>query len=346
MVSSADYVITRGGLLIEPDPNDPREAEGILNPAVAGSYLLYRAVGRGNFSRLMAAKLSKRSNGQGVKVLAKKMNRVVLEPQVAYELTKKKRGGIEDPRVTQLPDGMFVMFYTGYGRAIGFQRQTPVVAVATSENGLTWQRQGRMVFAKHTHGGQLIDFNQIANKDTVLFAEKINSRYALLHRPMFGRLLANQLGLPWRAIWYAEADSLLGPWDNHRLLLGPKYEWENGGVGAGVPPIHLRDAWVHIYHGFTQGRHRRYNVGVFVTPHDDPTIVAYRSERALLEPSELEEMEGTVPRVVFPTAVWQEDEKQNDLAIFWGAADTRIMWGILSLPSEVLDPLADSQHNS
>lgn len=112
------------------------------------------------------------------------------------------------------------------------------------------------------------------------------------------------------------------------------YDWENGGVGAGVPPIHLKDAWVHIYHGFTKkkGRvgHRRYSAGVFITPHNEPQRVIYRSKCAILEPL----LSGRQARRAIP---W---------LFFGGAADTRIMWGILHLPSEVLAVSADAQHTA
>lgn len=347
-MNQAQVYVERGGVLLRPDLQDSREIEGILNPATAGDYLLYRAVGRGNYSRLMAAKLETAAAKEDKTVTAHKLNKVVMEPSTVYELAREGHGGIEDPRVTELPDGSFVMFYTGYGRGAGFKKQTPVVAAAISDDSLIWRRQGRIIFAKYSHHGRVIDFNLIPNKDTVLFPEKINGRYALLHRPMFTRKQEAVYGVPWRGIWYAEADTLAGPWENNTLILKPMYDWENGGVGAGVPPIHLKDVWVHIYHGFTKGRvgHRRYSAGVFITPHNEPQRVIYRSDCAILEPLLAEETAGTVPGVVFPTAVWQTGVARNTLAIFWGAADTRIMWGTLHLPSEVLAVSADVHYTA
>ena len=347
-MNQAQVYIERGGTLLRPDPQNPREIEGILNPATAGDYLLYRAVGQGNYSRLMAAKLETTTAKEDKTIKAHKLNKVVMEPEMAYELARKGHGGIEDPRVTKLPDGSFVMFYTGYGQDVGFKKQTPVVAVATSDDSLTWQRQGRIIFAKYDQNGQSIDLNLIPNKDTVLFPEKINGRYTLLHRPMFTHKQAVAYDVPWRGIWYAEADALTGPWENNTPILKSMYNWENGGVGAGVPPIHLKDVWVHIYHGFTKGRikHRRYSAGVFITPHNEPQHVIYRSNCAILKPLLAEEQTGTVPNVVFPSAVWQTGAARNALAIFWGAADTRIMWGTLYLPSEVLAVSADAHHTA
>jgi len=347
-MDTARLKIERVRVLLEPDTSDERESEGILNPAVAGSYLLYRAVGPGNYSRVMVAKLVTEETAAGKQVLAKRLGKVALEPEELYEKVDDLHGGIEDPRVTELVDGTYVMFYTGYGRPEGFSEQAPIVAVATSRDGLNWHRRGRITYSPHDHNGNEIDFNIIPNKDVVLFSEKVNDRYALLHRPMFSKEQAAKFQLPWRAIWYAESDSLTGPWGNHKIVLAPKYDWEHEGVGAGVPPIHLNDIWLHVYHGFAYPKdmkpHRRYSAGVFMTAHNDPSQVVFRTVHSLLTPSISAELQGTVPNVVFPTAVWQQNTEPNNLALFWGAADSRIMWGTLHLPDELHRPFANITH--
>ena len=334
--------IQRGGILLSPDPKDERETEGILNPAVAGPYLLYRAVGPRNYSRIMVAKLEYSRIGEDeVTIKASKLNQVAIEPEENYEISAPGHGGTEDPRITQMPNGQYIMTYTGFGQPDGFSKQTTVVALATSKDGLTWHKEGRLSYTPYNNGEMTVDFNYIPNKDTVIFGEKINGRYAMLHRPMFTQEQAHQYHLPWRAIWYAESDTLQGPWDNHQLILQPHFSWEEGGIGAGVPPIRLHDAWIHVYHGFTNYDARvEYRAGVFITPHDEPTKILYRSQCAMLEPEHIVEREGTVPDVVFPTAVWRFPDDQDSLAIFWGGGDSHILWGQLHLPS----PLVSTKH--
>ncbi len=332
--------VDRVRVLLGPDAANEYEKGGILNPAVAGNYLLYRAVGDGNYSRILAARLRSKVRRGRTFLSAEKMNKVVLEPEKDYEVIDSRHGGVEDPRVTRFEDRTFIMLYTGFGRPKGFSRQVPVIAVATSRDGLNWEKLGRIKFEPFEHRGERLDFNAWPNKDAVLFSEKINSRYVILHRPMFSREEARRRRLPWRAIWYAEADEVIGPWRNNKLLLAPCYAWENGGVGAGVPPIHLGDRWVHIYHGFTLSTetdpHRKYKAGFFVTPHDKFDQVILRSREALFKPNIPEEKMGVVPHVVFPTAVWQHNLDPRTLALFWGAADTCIVWGTLRLPGAVL----------
>ncbi len=86
---------------MEPDPDNPHEAEGVLNPAsVRGPdgelYLFPRLVARGNYSRIGIARVlfDAARNPVGVERLG-----VALEPEASYEL-RTDGGGCEDPRVT------------------------------------------------------------------------------------------------------------------------------------------------------------------------------------------------------------------------------------------------------
>src|SRR2546430_7867781 len=77
----------RLGIVMEPDPRDPREAGGVLNPAATRGpdgqlYLLPRLVAAGNYSRISLARVVfQRGDPVGVERLG-----VVLEPQAPYEL--------------------------------------------------------------------------------------------------------------------------------------------------------------------------------------------------------------------------------------------------------------------
>src|SRR3954462_12673872 len=105
----------RLGIVMEPGPAAPREAGGVLNPAVTRGpdgqlYLLPRLVAAGNYSRIGLARvcLDGRGNPRGVERLG-----VVLEPAAPYERNGQTGGGVEDPRVTFLAAfGLYVMTYT------------------------------------------------------------------------------------------------------------------------------------------------------------------------------------------------------------------------------------------
>src|ERR687883_46978 len=100
------FTIERLGVVMAPEPGNPLEVEGVLNPAgVAGPdghyYLFPRLVAAGNYSRVGVARVCRDGGGRpsGVERLGGG-----LEPQMPYELIRPGAGGCEDPRVTYLPD--------------------------------------------------------------------------------------------------------------------------------------------------------------------------------------------------------------------------------------------------
>src|ERR671937_1229593 len=104
MMTGSPWPLQRLGIVMEPDPADPREAEGVLNPAVARGpdgqlYLLPRLVAPGNYSRIGLTRVLCDPGGTPTGV---ERHGVVLTPQAPYELNTQSGGGVEDPRVTHL----------------------------------------------------------------------------------------------------------------------------------------------------------------------------------------------------------------------------------------------------
>src|SRR3984893_19371871 len=112
------FELHRLGILIEPQPGDSHEAEGVLNPAAARGpdgelYIFPRLVARGNYSRIGIARVLFNSAGdpEGVERMG-----IVLEPEADYELSENG-GGCEDPRVTYVePLQHYVIAYTEFSR--------------------------------------------------------------------------------------------------------------------------------------------------------------------------------------------------------------------------------------
>src|SRR5256886_5928035 len=173
----------RLGIVMEPDPADPREAGGVLKPAVTRGadgqlYLLPRLVAAGNYSRIGLSRVlfDRRHEPVGVKRLG-----VVLEPDAPYEPNAHTGGGVEDPRVTYIAErGLYVMTYTAFGAA------GPRIAAAVSRDLRHWRRLGLVRFAPL----QGIDLGAQDNKDAMLFPEPVPAPdgrpyLALIHRPAF-----------------------------------------------------------------------------------------------------------------------------------------------------------------
>ncbi len=97
------FQLQRLGLIMEPEPGNPLEVEGTLNPAAARGpdgqlYLFPRLVASGNYSRIGNARVQFNQAGDpcGVERLG-----IAIEPETDYELRPDGRGGCEDPRVTE-----------------------------------------------------------------------------------------------------------------------------------------------------------------------------------------------------------------------------------------------------
>src|ERR687888_149561 len=139
MKTAAPQALRRLGIVMEPNPADRREAEGVLNPAVARGpdgqlYLLPRLVAPGNYSRIGLARVifDRHNTPVGVERLG-----MALEPQAPYELNAQTGGGVEDPRVTYLAARrLYVMTYTALGPA------GPRAAAAVSRDLVHWRRMG------------------------------------------------------------------------------------------------------------------------------------------------------------------------------------------------------------
>jgi predicted GH43/DUF377 family glycosyl hydrolase len=338
------YRMTRVGVLMTPEPGEPNEAAGVLNPATGRDsdgrlWLLPRLVAEGNVSRVgLAEVLITDGVPTGVR-----RDSVVLAPDAGWE-RGRDHAGVEDPRVTWLPSlGLHVMTYVAFG-PLG-----PKPAVATSVDLRNWNRLGPLQF-RYQHDLDT-DLNLFPNKDVVYFPEPVPDPdgrlcYAALHRPMWdlGWILGgHQTFLPAGVtddrpgIWisYVPVEEVerditsLTRLGNHRLVALPEYDFEVLKIGAGPPPIRVADGWLLIHHGvagaLVEGWEPQqgviYSAGAMLLDADDPSRVISRSHEPLLAPQAPEETTGVVPHVVFPTAI---EEIDGIRYVFYGMADSSI----------------------
>ncbi|QDZ16939.1 glycoside hydrolase family 130 protein [Humibacter ginsenosidimutans] len=330
---------------MEPDPNDPNQAEGVLNPAtVRGSDgLLYL------FPRLVAAKNVSRI-GRGRVVLRDGVPVAVADLEIALQADRgwehgMDHGGVEDPRITWIPSlGFHVMTYVAFG-PLG-----PKPALAVSRDGGEWTRLGPIQF--EYEDALDTDLNLFPNKDVVFFPEPVRDpsgrpSYALLHRPMWDFSFVRPGEAPplpagvlddRAGIWIsyvpvenvkADIGALSRP-RTHRFLAGPEHSWEALKIGAGPAPLRVPEGWLVLHHGvtgsmtggaFVPQANVRYVVGALLLDLDDPSRVLARTSEPIMTPETEEETRGTVANVVFPTAI---EEIGGEHFVFYGAADSRI----------------------
>ena len=325
------FRLERRGIIIEPDPNRPYEAGGVLNPATARhngvSYLLYRSVAAEpvNYSRIIVAELHPRGDG----LEARRLDKIALEPEAPYEKWQDGvHGGVEDPRVTPLEDGTYIMAYTGYGDGPGGDA-LPRIALARSTNLLDWERLGLIKYTPLELKGRsgrtyTIDMQTISNKDAMLFPEKIGGRYVLMHRPTFPHAIAQDHGVP-ASIWLSYSDDLV-TWTDHTLLLSPQESWERLKTGGGTPPLRTPEGWLIFYHAVDGDNDadpdRKYLAGAALLDLADPRKILYRSAEPVLKPGTKEEQVGVVNNVVFPTGFLTLPDGR--VQVIYGRADQAI----------------------
>lgn len=285
--------------ILLPDPTSDWETYNVFNPAVIYHnglwHMWYRAQGLDWISRI----------GYAISADGLHWNR--LRQPVLQPIDGSDSRGVEDPRVVWL-DGRFVMTYTAYGREPSGRPTHAgggiLPMIASSENGITWQRLAPLVRGED-------------NKDHVLFPRKINGRYAALHRR-------------WPNVWIAYSDDLVHwPEEEMRPIYGPRREeldaWDSKSVGSNGVPIETDAGWLLINHGYNNDH--VYKFGLVLLDLNDPTRVLARPKTAVFWPQELWELRGDVPNVVFSCA---NPVVEGVVYVYYGGGDHAI--GLATCP--------------
>ncbi|MGP0067754.1 MAG: glycosidase [Isosphaeraceae bacterium] len=351
----AGFQMKRLGMLMEPEPGNAMEVEGVLNPAGVrgpdGQYYLFpRMVAKGNYSRIGIARVQFNEAGDpvGVERLG-----IALEPEADYE-RRLDGGGCEDARITYCEHlKRYVMTYTA------LSPEGPRIALALSEDLFHWQRLGLATFRPY----EGIEFDGVDNKDASVFPVAIpdpegKPAMAILHRPLFPGTRPEETACqsPTRvvdrhreSIWisYCPLDGggcapyYLCHFELHDRLACPVAPWEQLKIGCGTPPIMTRHGWMVIYHGVHElaepsaAAHKLcYSAGVLVLSREHPRTIRYRSPEPILTPELPQERIGTVANVVFPTAIDRRDDLglPDRFDVYFGMADNRIGVARLDVP--------------
>ena len=353
----AVFQMKRLGLIMEPEPGNPLEVEGVLNPAgVRGPdghfYLFPRLVAKGNYSRIGIARVKFNEAGDptGVERLG-----IALEPEADYERRPDGSGGCEDPRISYGEDlKRYVMTYTA------LSSQGPRIAIALSDDLFHWQRLGLATFRPY----QGLEFNGVDNKDASVFPLAIpdpqgQPAMAIIHRPLFPgtrpeetvcQLSSREMDVHRESIWISycplgeagDGPYFLSHFELHDRLASPVRPWEALKIGGGTPPMLTKHGWLIVYHGVHEleepsaAAHKLcYSAGVLVLSLKHPRVILYRSPEPVLTPDLPQECIGTVANVVFPTAIDRRDDlgMSDRFDVYYGMADNRIGVARLDVPA-------------
>jgi len=332
-------LVKKEGILLEKTANSFEEM-GVLNPAVIREgddvHLFYRAVGKGNYSSIGYCKL------KGPATLVERSEHPVLKPELDYECH-----GMEDPRIVKI-ENVYYLTYTAFDgvNALG--------ALAVSTDLIRWDKFGLLVpqitfeefhelakskvplnekyfrYNAHDHmvekeGKELY----LWDKNVVFFPRRINGKLYFLHRIkpdiqiIVGVKQLNELTPQFWEAYFLDF--------NTSVVLKPKYDHEVSYIGGGCPPIETAHGWLLIYHGVRDSiKGYVYSACAALLDLETPQKEIARLPYPLFEPEELWELKGEVNNVCFPTGATVFDDT---LYIYYGAADERIAYATLHLPS-------------
>lgn len=205
--------------------------------------------------------------------------------------------GIEDPRVTYLPElSKYAVVYTVY------TCHGPGVALALTEDFHHFERYG-LVMAPE-------------DKDAALFPHRIGDYWALIHRPV---------GYYGAHMWMSYSPDLLH-WGSHKLMLEARRGawWDANKIGLSPPPIETPQGWLVIYHGVRMtAAGSIYRLGLALFDLHTPEHCLKRGDEWIFGPEEPCEMRGDVGNVVFPCGYTLAADGDT-LHLYYGAADTTI----------------------
>ncbi len=312
------YDLKRHGLnpIISPKAIREWEHGGTFNPAAIRDdegkvHLLYRAIGGDGISRVGHASspdgfdFRERSSYpvfEPVHGLGMPDSATVTGPKTynpAVYTSGGGWGGSEDPR-TVLIDGRVYMTY------VAFEGWNSVRIGLTSIN-LEDLKQGRWNWRKP----KLISPKGQVNKNWLIFPEKINGKFAILHG-----ITPNVL------VDYVESldmldDSII---KSRSPKGGRKNFWDNWVRGAGPPPMKTDLGWLLLYHAMDKADPNKYKLGAMILDQNDPTKILYRSPQPILEPDQHYENDGK-PGVVYASGAVIIGK---NLMVYYGGGDRHV----------------------
>lgn len=286
-----------------PDAAHWWESRSVFNAGVAVHnnkiYILYRAIGHIHYSHFGLAILSDPAT------VVKRFEHPIFEPEQG---NKYEQFGVEDPRI--IPFGN--TYYIVYNAPSIYPTSEKALVNAWDHMVVPWRIRCSLAqtddFVHFKRHGVIMP--DIDTKNGVLFPEKINGQYVLLHRIF-------------PDIWISFSDTITHFEIGTVLAKARKGNWDSERIGAGAPPIKTELGWLNFYHGVEKHHDGSYvyRTGILLLDLNDPTKILYRSSKPILEPEMEYEKTGYVKNVVFACGAIEWEDRYY---VYYGAADTRI----------------------
>jgi predicted GH43/DUF377 family glycosyl hydrolase len=300
--------------IIEPRPENFWEMKATFNPAAVNVndriHLLYRAIGGDDMSTLGYA-----VSDDGVTIAGRPgefafehRNRgekpLETAPKINYLSGGGCAGGSEDPRLVLIDeDGRVYLTYTAFDGWGSVRIALSSIAKDDFVN-RKWKWSPPVFLSP---AGEI-------HKNWVLFPEKINGKYAILHS-ISPKVLVDYFD----SLDYFEDDGAVIKGSFRKMEVEEPDRWERMVRGAGPPPIRTRLGWLVFYHATDKREPNRYKLGAMILDMNDPTKVLYRSRVPVLEPEEWYENTGWKSGVVSSCGAVAKD---GELYLYYGGADS------------------------
>jgi beta-1,2-mannobiose phosphorylase / 1,2-beta-oligomannan phosphorylase len=296
----------------------------VCNPGVwyedGTFYMLYRAAGNDK-NHVIRFGLATSKDGY---TFTRESDKPVFEPTAEGP----DSGCIEDARIVKFDDSYYVTYAfrpfppgqywkfahdevltpeAGENTPLFIKNNITNTGLAMTKDFRKWQRLGR------------VTQSNLDDRDVILFPEKINGKFVMLHRPK--EWIGESYGTKFPSIWIRFSDDLL-VWNEPSSLIieGIEGGWEEK-VGGCAPPLKTKKGWLILYHGVEDGGNGYYRVGAALLDLHDPTKVLGRTKNWIMEPEFNYEIEGLYKGCVFPTG---NVVVNGTLYIYYGAADKYI----------------------
>ncbi len=292
-------------LIISPNPENSWEAWQTFNPAAIliknKIHFLYRAIGDNWLSSLGYA-----NSYDGFKInrrlpYAVYQHLTVSEPYKYYSFASGGSwGGCEDPRIVRVGnENKLYLTYTACDSGLRMGISSIKLNDFLNER-WNWSK------------ARLISPPNEVHKNWVIFPEKINNKYAILHSINPKILIA----------YVDSLDFKKGEYINSKFIgKTNKRRWDSNLRGSGPPPIKTKDGWLVLYHANDYRENWKYKVGAMLLDIKNPEKVICRSKQPILEPEGDYEMYGSKPGIVYASGAIVKDGR---LIIYYGGADNYV----------------------
>lgn len=274
----------------------PYPINTIFNPAAiiladGSTLLLCRVEDRRGHSHLCAARSANGIDGWELDV----ENRLMPAP----ETHREELWGIEDPRITFLPElDEYAVVYTSYSSA------GAGVSLALTPDFKQYHRIGEIMSP--------------GDKDAALLPRRFNDHWVLIHRPTVSGAMGSH-------IWLSSSPDLVH-WGNHKLILQARKGswWDANKVGLSPPLIETDQGWLMFYHGVKETASGSiYRIGLALFDLENPAQCLARGDEWIFAPEKPYELTGDVDKVVFPCG-YTLGSDGDTLNLYYGGADSCI----------------------